>query len=529
VSVPTRPDRRGQRSAPSPGSNLASGLPPGAAAPAAPATRFEAPAPERWRALIQAAAQPRFHGEVSHVSGLLIEASGLPAAIGELVEIVQRERPPIRAEVIGFRRDATLLMPHGGADGVAPTQRALALGRPFAVEVSNELLGRTLDGFGQPLDQGPPLAHAQRRSVQAEPPPALSRPPIDAPLCTGVRAIDGLTTLGRGQRLGIFAGSGVGKSSLLGQIARGSDADVIVLGLIGERGREVRGFLDEVLGVEGQRRAVTVVATSDRPPIERYTAPFVALTVAEHFRDQGLDVLLVMDSITRFAAASREIGLAAGEPPGQRGYPPRFFATIPKIVERMGRSARGSITGLLTVLLDGDDPNEPVADTLRGLLDGHIYLSRDLAHKGHFPAIDVLQSLSRLMHKLVPAEQVQLAQALREDLAQWKEGRDLVEIGAYKPGTRPALDRAMGRLPLIDLFLKQGLEERSDLAETQRALGLVAGELAPPARPAPSPARAPAPKPNDSRANPPPAPRPAPTQPRGPEAQKERPAKGAGR
>ncbi len=529
MSVPTRPDRRGQRSAPSPGSNLASGLPPGAAAPAAPATRFEAPAPERWRALIQAAAQPRFHGEVSHVSGLLIEASGLPAAIGELVEIVQRERPPIRAEVIGFRRDATLLMPHGGADGVAPTQRALALGRPFAVEVSNELLGRTLDGFGQPLDQGPPLAHAQRRSVQAEPPPALSRPPIDAPLCTGVRAIDGLTTLGRGQRLGIFAGSGVGKSSLLGQIARGSDADVIVLGLIGERGREVRGFLDEVLGVEGQRRAVTVVATSDRPPIERYTAPFVALTVAEHFRDQGLDVLLVMDSITRFAAASREIGLAAGEPPGQRGYPPRFFATIPKIVERMGRSARGSITGLLTVLLDGDDPNEPVADTLRGLLDGHIYLSRDLAHKGHFPAIDVLQSLSRLMHKLVPAEQVQLAQALREDLAQWKEGRDLVEIGAYKPGTRPALDRAMGRLPLIELFLKQGLEERSDLAETQRALGLVAGELAPPARPAASPARAPAPKPNDARANPPPAPRPAPTQARGAEAHKERPAKGAGR
>ncbi|HEX6883728.1 MAG TPA: FliI/YscN family ATPase, partial [Planctomycetota bacterium] len=299
--------------------------------------------------------------------------------------------------------------------------------------------------------------------------------------------------LGRGQRLGIFSGAGVGKSTLLGQVTRGTDADVLVVALVGERGREVRGFLDEVLGETNRRRAVTVVATSDRPPIERYLAPFVAVTVAEAFRDAGQDVLFVMDSVTRFAAAAREIGLAAGEPPTVRGYPPSFFATVPRLVERLGRAERGSITGLLTVLLEGDDPNEPVADTLRGLLDGHLYLSRELAHRGHFPAVDVLASLSRLMASVATPRHRELAQALREALAHWREGRDLVEIGAYRPGTNERLDRALALLPGIEAFLRQGVEERSELSETLARLEAL---LVPPAparasvaRPAPAAAR----------------------------------------
>ena len=289
-------------------------------------------------------------------------------------------------------------------------------------------------------------------------------------LTTGVRAIDGLLTLGRGQRLGLFAGSGVGKSTLLGQVARGTDADVLVVALVGERGREVRDFLSDVLGEDGTRRAVTVVATSDRPPIERYSAPFVAMTVAEYFRDQGKNVLLVMDSVTRFAAACREIGLAAGEPPTLRGYPPRFFATIPRLVERMGNTEAGSITGLLTVLLDADDPNEPVGDTLRGLLDGHVFLDRELASRGHFPPIDVLSSLSRLMPALVDEDHAQLAALIRRDLAVWRDAKDLVEVGAYRPGANPELDAAIARLPLHEAFLTQARDESSSFPETVAAL-----------------------------------------------------------
>jgi len=280
----------------------------------------------------------------------------------------------------------------------------------------------------------------------------------------------------------------VGKSTLLGQVARGTDADVLVVALVGERGREVRGFLDEVLDERTRARAVTVVATSDRSPIERFLAPFVAVTVAETFRDAGLDVLFVMDSVTRFAAAAREIGLAAGEPPTVRGYPPSFFATVPRLVERLGRAARGSITGLLTVLLDADDPNEPVADTLRGLLDGHVFLSRELAQRGHYPAIDVLASLSRLMNAIASERHRALAQALREALAQWREGRDLVEIGAYRPGTNERLDRALALVPGIETFLRQGAGERATLAETLARLETL---LAPP-RIAPTSAAKPA-------------------------------------
>ncbi|MEO0651911.1 MAG: hypothetical protein AAFZ65_14645 [Planctomycetota bacterium] len=277
----------------------------------------------------------------------------------------------------------------------------------------------------------------------------------------------------------MFAGSGVGKSTLIGDVLSGTEADVTVLALVGERGREVRAFLDSVLTPEQAQRVVTVVATSDRPPIERYLAPFVAVTVAESLRDAGRDVLLVMDSITRFAQASREIGLAAGEPAAMRGYPPSFFATVPKIVERMGRTPKGSITGLLTVLVDGDDHNEPVSDTLRGLLDGHIVLSRELANSGHFPAIDVLASLSRLMPELVGPRHQGFARSLRRDLAAWRDGRDLVEVGAYRPGTNPELDRALQRRPMVEAFLRQDAGERLDLEQTVELLGAVLGENQP--------------------------------------------------
>jgi flagellum-specific ATP synthase len=428
---------------------------------------------DRLEPLVRQAARPAFRGEVRRVSGVLVEAAGLPAAVGELVRIEGRGRRPIDAEVVGFRDGTALLMPHGDTDGIAPRQAVRSLGTSFAVAVGDGLLGRTLDGFGAPLDGGPQLPIRLRRAVRAAPPPPLERPRVDEPLSTGVRAIDGLCTLGRGQRVGIFAGSGVGKSTLLGQILAGSQADVAVLALVGERGREVRSFLDEVLDEDARRRTVAVVATSDRAPIERYLAPFVAVTVAEHFRDQGRDVLLVMDSITRFAQSAREIGLAAGEPAALRGYPPSFFATVPKLVERMGRSARGSITGLLTVLVDGDDTNEPVSDTLRGLLDGHLHLSRELANAGHFPALDVLASLSRLMDGLVSAEHRELARILRRDLAVWRESRDLVEVGAYRAGTNPELDRALKRRALVEAFLRQEGPERLDLRETVDLLGRV--------------------------------------------------------
>ena len=423
---------------------------------------------------IKTGAQPVYRGRVDIVSGVLVEATGVPAALGELCRIDRGKHGAIDAEVVGFRGTSTLLMPHGELDGIAPMQLVTALGRPFSILVGHELLGRVIDGFGQPLDGGPAIHSEESRNVRQVAPDPLQRPSIVEPLQTGVRSIDAMNTVGRGQRLGIFAGSGVGKSSLLGQITRGTDADVVVVSLVGERGREVRSFVEDVLGEEGRSKAVLVVATSDRAPIERYLAPFVAMTVAEHFRDQGKNVLLVMDSVTRFAAACREIGLAAGEPPTIRGYPPSFFATVPKLVERMGRTGAGSITGLLTILLDGDDPNEPVADTLRGLLDGHVFLSREMAQAGHFPAVDVLSSLSRLMPALTTDEHQRGALALRECLAAWKDGRDLVEIGAYQPGSNPKLDAAILRMPAIEAFLKQRPDELSSFAETREMLELVA-------------------------------------------------------
>ncbi len=421
---------------------------------------------EAAKARIRSGARPIFRGRVDIVSGVMVEAIGVPAAIGEVCRIDRGRHGFVDAEVVGFRGSSTLLMPHGDLAGIAPMQSVVALGRPFSVPVGEMLLGRMVDGFGRPLDGGAEFGRAERRSVRADAPEPMRRAKIDEPLQTGVRAIDGFNTLGRGQRIGIFSGSGVGKSTLLAQITRGTDADVIVVGLIGERGREVKSFVEDVLGEDGRKKSVVVVATSDRPPIERFLAPFVAVTAAEYFRDRGQDVLLVMDSITRFAAASREIGLAAGEPPTVRGYPPSFFATVPKLVERMGRSESGSITGILTVLLDQDDPNDPVSDTLRGLLDGHVFLSRDLAHQGHFPAIDVLGSLSRLMPSLASPAHAKAAAKLRELLAAWREGRDLVEIGAYKAGSNPRLDNALRLMPVLELFLRQTADDSATLAES---------------------------------------------------------------
>ncbi|MAE28306.1 MAG: EscN/YscN/HrcN family type III secretion system ATPase [Planctomycetes bacterium] len=407
----------------------------------------------------------------------MVEATGLRAAQGELCRIDRGELGSMEAEVVGFRGQTTLLMPHGDLAGIAPSQVVTALGRPFSIPVGSSLLGRVVDGFGQPLDGGQPIEAEAESAVRAAAPAPLTRSPIVDVLQTGVRAIDATTTIGRGQRLGIFSGSGVGKSSLLGQITRGTDADIIVCALVGERGREVRHFAEEVLAARGKDKTVMVVATSDRSPIERYLAPFVAVTIAEHFRDRGQNVLLLMDSVTRFAGACREIGLAAGEPPTVRGYPPSFFATVPKLIERMGAGEQGSITGLLTVLLDGDDPNEPVADTLRGLLDGHLLLSRDLAQAGHFPAIDVLKSLSRLMPSLASPDHLELAHLLRSCLAAYEEGRDLVEIGAYKSGANPRLDRAIQLLPAIQAFLQQTADETSALPETLELLALLRGAL----------------------------------------------------
>ena len=423
---------------------------------------------------IARAVRPRFRGSVIRLTGILVEAQGVPAALGEMCRIEKAPSQNIDAEVVGFRGTTTLLMPHGELAGIAPGQPVYATGRPFQIAVGQSLLGRMVDGFGRAKDGGPELAETEWRRVHGDAPLPTERVPITETLQTGVRVIDGLLPLGQGQRLGVFAGSGVGKSTLMGQVTRGTQADVIVCCLVGERGREVQDFVAEVLGEEGLNKAVMVVATSDRPPIERLTAPFAAVTIAEYFRDQGKNVLLLMDSVTRYAAASREVGLAVGEPPTVRGLPPSFFATVPQLVERMGRTQKGSITGLLTVLVDGDDPNEPVADTLRGLLDGHIYLDRDLAQAGHFPAVDVLSSLSRLAPVLATPEQMDHAQTIRRDLATYQEGKDLIDIGAYQPGANPKLDGAVLRLPVIEAFLQQDPREITSLGDTRGMLAMVA-------------------------------------------------------
>ncbi len=380
------------------------------------------------------------------------------------------------AEIVSVHGEVATCLPLGPITGIGAGDRVTATGRPMTVAVGEALLGRVLDGLGRPLDGSALPAGLARVSVESAPPDALTRRRVTEPLSLGVRAIDTLTPVGRGQRMGIFAGSGVGKSSLLSMITRGTQADVTVLALVGERGREVREFLEDDLGPEGLRNAVVVVATSDQPPMVRLRAAFVATRIAEWFRDTGHEVLLMMDSVTRLAMAQREIGLSAGEPPTTRGYPPSVFAMLPQLLERAGASAVGSITGLYTVLVEGDDHNEPIADTARSILDGHIVLDRKLANAGHFPSIDVLQSISRVANAITSPEQKALARRARRLIDARRDVKELVEIGAYVHGTNPAADLALNLWPSIEGFLQQGLHDLSPAAASWDALAALVGD-----------------------------------------------------
>ena len=418
----------------------------------------------------RAAARPQVTGSVVGAMGLTLTATGVTAAVGDLVEVVvdaDAAERRLLAEVVAVSADRLVCMPLGDLSGVHAGARVRPTGMPLQVPVGEALLGRVLDGLGRPVDGGPPLGSGVSYvDLASETPHALSRTRVDQPLTFGVRALDTLVPCGKGQRLGIFAGSGVGKSTLLSQITRGTDADVRVIGLIGERGREVREFLEENLGPEGMARTVVVVATSDEPPLVRLKAAFVATRIAEAFRDQGRDVLLLMDSITRTAMAQREVGLSAGEPPATRGYPPSVFAMMPRLLEKAGTGATGSITGLYTVLVEGDDHNEPIADTARSILDGHIVLTRKLATTGHFPAIDVLESISRVAGAVVPPERMADAREVRRLMGALRDVRELIEIGAYQSGTDPLVDRARQLAPAIESFLQQPLGESTPPAES---------------------------------------------------------------
>jgi flagellum-specific ATP synthase len=413
-------------------------------------------------------------GKVGDTVGLALEVTGLQAAVGDVCE-VGTGGPPLRAEVVGFRAGRLLLMPLGDLSGIRPGAPVVATGRPLTVPCGSSLLGRVINAFGEPLDERGPI-EAGARPMHASPPPVMGRQRIAQPLTTGIRAIDALVPIGRGQRIGIFAGSGVGKSVLLGSLAHGAEADVNVIALIGERGREVREFIERDLGPDGLARSVVVVATSNEPPLVRRQAAFTATAVAESFRDTGRTVFLMMDSLTRFAMAQREIGLAVGEPPATRGYPPSVFALLPRLLERAGTTAHaGSVTGLYTVLVEADDLNDPVGDTARSILDGHLVLSRELAAANHYPAIDVLQSISRLLGDLLTPEQVAAAGRIREHLATYRDARDLVAIGAYVRGSSARIDAALDAVDAITAFLRQGRDESCARSETFRRLLALAG------------------------------------------------------
>lgn len=414
----------------------------------------------------EAAALHRVSGTVAQVVGLVVESHGPNARVGDLCFIETGQGNPIRAEVVGFRGDRTLLMPLGELSGVRAGCPVLSTGHCLRVPVGPELLGRCLDGVGEPMDGMGPLSCSRYYPIYATPPNALERRMIHRPMETGVRAIDGMMTLAEGQRMGIFAGSGVGKSTLLGMIARNCAADVNVIALVGERGREVREFIEHDLGAEGLRRSIIVCATSEQPALVRIKAALTATAIAEYFRDQGASVLLMMDSVTRFCMAQREVGLAVGEPPSTKGYTPSVFALLPKLMERAGTSDKGAITAFYTVLVEGDDTNEPIADAARSILDGHIILSRKLTSKGHYPPIDVLQSLSRVAPMVTPQDQQAAAREIRELLVAYNDVEDLVSIGAYKPGTKPIADRAIEKWDAINGFLRQAKGQATGFTDT---------------------------------------------------------------
>ncbi len=420
---------------------------------------------EKLRKTIKEAETLRFKGAVSEIIGLAIHAQGPKAGMGELVHI-NKEKGSVPAEVVGFKENKTLLMPLESMNGIAPGNTILASGDSLKVKVGPKIVGRILDGLGRPIDDKGPLVWEKEYYLEYESPHPLKRKIISQPLSFGVRAIDGLLTCGAGQRIGIFSGSGVGKSTLLGMIARKSAADVNVIALIGERGREVREFLENDLGEKGLERSVVVVASSEKPALVRIKGAFTATSIAEYFRDQGANVILMMDSVTRFAMAQREIGLAIGEPPATKGYTPSVFAVLPRLLERTGMSEKGSITGLYTVLVEGDDVNEPISDSVRGILDGHILLSRQMAALGHYPAIDVLNSISRIMINIIDDEHMRAAKKIKELLAVYYEAKDLIDVGAYQQGSSPKIDLAIKYIDSVNGMLKQDIDEECIYEET---------------------------------------------------------------
>ena len=414
-------------------------------------------------------------GKVVQIVGLVIECNGPNVSMGELCYVHSHfeDVEPLPAEVVGFREGYVLLMPLGETKGIGPGCQVVSAQKVLQVKVGPELLGRVIDGLANPIDGKGPILCQKEYPIQADPPAPLERPVIKDSLYVGVRAIDGLITMGQGQRIGIMAGSGVGKSTLLSMIARNTEADISVIALVGERGREVKEFIERDLGEEGLKRSVVVVATSDKPALVRIKGALTATAIAEYFRDRGRKVVLMMDSVTRFAMAQREVGLTVGEPPATRGYTPSVFALLPRLLERAGTSAKGSITGIYTVLVDGDDMNEPIADAVRSILDGHIVLSRNIAAQNHFPAIDVLASVSRVMSAVVPKEHMEANRKLRALMAVYKEAEDLIHIGAYVKGSSPKIDEAVQKIDAINDFLCQGVFEVQSFEETiQRLEGI---------------------------------------------------------
>ncbi len=409
-------------------------------------------------------------GYIVRVSGLTVESTGPSIGIGELCSIQIRDGRRVLAEVVGFENDHLILLPLEHIEGISPGDMVTSQINPRHIVLSEAVLGRVVNGLGEPIDNKGPLTGTDKKALDAGSPPALSREKITSPLALGIRSLDGVLTCGKGQRVGIFSGSGVGKSVLLGDIANSSEADVNVVALIGERGREVREFLESDLGAEGLARSVVVVAASDSPPIQRVKAAFVAVTIAEYFRDKGRNVLFMMDSLTRFAQAQREIGLAAGEPPASKGYCPSVFSLMPRLIERLGCAEVGSITGILTVLVENDDLDDPVADSARSLLDGHIVLSRKLAQRSHYPAVDILQSISRLMPAVTTKEHRLAAQKLKEIYATYIDAEDLINIGAFSPGSNRRIDGAVALIDRIINFLIQPVRDRTDFSETVKGL-----------------------------------------------------------
>ncbi len=427
---------------------------------------------DRFERLLPQIHTVKMHGRVQQVIGLTIESEGPAVKMGELCLVYDKTgRPPIRTEVVGFKANKVMLMPLGDMGGIGPGCEVRGMGKPLSVKVGPKMLGRVLDGLGEPIDGKGPLEYEIEVPIYNDPPNPITRPRIEHVMPLGVRVLDSMLTFGKGQRVGIFAGSGVGKSTTLSMIARNAaEADVNVLTLVGERGRELRDFLERDLGEAGLARSVVVVATSDTPALVRLKAAYTGTAVAEYFRDQGKNVILMMDSVTRFAMAQREVGLAVGEPPATKGYTPSVFALLPKLMERAGTSPRGTITAIYTVLVEGDDMNEPIADTVRGILDGHIVLNRKIAHKNQYPAVDVLQSVSRLFTEINPKEHQAAAMKLRGVLATYGEQEDLINIGAYQRGSNPKVDYAIAMIDEVRAFLTQGIYDPAPFEETRNRL-----------------------------------------------------------